>query len=282
MRRKDSESSSDPLEAYFRQIKVFPLLTFEDELELSKRIKEGSVEALHKLINSNLRLVVKIAGLYSLQDVPVLDIIQEGNLGLIHAAERYDYSKKVRFCTYASWWIRQYISRFISNKRRIVRLPLGKEEAVRKINHTYHVLSQTLMHQPQNSDIARELGISVKDVDSIVNLTSDYLPLEQNSDDYASCAIDFHEDYTYSPERTMFKKYSGEGTMRILDNLMDRERRIINCRYQLDGCKRRTLKEIGDELDLSPETVRKIERNALKKIRSRAGELREYMYYEAI
>jgi len=283
VRKKASKSSDDLLETYFKQIKDFPLLTFEDELELSRQIQNGNTEALHKLVNSNLRLVAKIAGLYNLPDIPVLDIIQEGNMGLIHAAGKFDYKKNVRFCTYASWWIRQFISRFISKKRRIVRLPQRKEDALRKIQHAYHTLCQTLMHQPQNTDIAMELGISVQDVDSIVNMAADSLPFEHNTfDDESVCTMDVHEDYTYSPERTLMKKFSKDDTMRILNKLKDKERRILSYRYQLNGCEYHTLREIGEKLDISPETVRQIEMRALKKIRSHANELKECVYDAAI
>jgi RNA polymerase primary sigma factor len=279
MHKKARKSSDNLLETYFRQIKVFPLLKFEDELELSRQIQEGNIEALHRLINSNLRLVVKIAGLFNVPSISIMDIIQEGNMGLIQASKKYDYRKNVRFCTYASWWIRQYISRFISNKRRIVRLPQRKEDALRKIQSAYNVLCQTLMHQPKNSDIAKELGISVQDVDSIVNMAADSMPFEQDvSDETGVCVMDFHEDYTYSPERTLMKQVSHDGTMRILDNLKDKEKSIISYRYQLDGCERHTLREIGDKLDLSPETVRQIEMRALKKIRRHAKELKESLY----
>jgi len=283
VRKKASKSGDDLLETYFKQIKDFPLLTFEDELELSKQIQSGNTEALHKLVNSNLRLVAKIAGLYNLPDIPVLDIIQEGNMGLIHAAGKFDYKKNVRFCTYASWWIRQFISRFISKKRRIVRLPQRKEDALRKIQHAYHTLCQTLMHQPQNTDIAMELGISVQDVDSIINMTADSLPFEHNTfDDESVCTMDVHEDYTYSPERTLMRKFSRDDTMRILNNLKDKERRILSYRYQLNGCEYHTLREIGEKLNISPETVRQIEIRALKKIRTHANELRECVYDAAI
>jgi RNA polymerase primary sigma factor len=283
MQKRITKSNDDMLETYFRQIKNFPLLTFEDELELSKQILKGNTEALHKLVNSNLRLVVKIAGLYSKNNVSILDIIQEGNLGLIHAAGKYDYSKNVRFCTYASWWIRQFISRFLSNKSRMVRLPSRKEEALRKIQYTYHVLCQTLMHQPGNSDIAKELGISVQDVDSIVNMAAGSLSYEQYpSDDETANAIDIHEDYTYCPERTLMKKASLDSTIQVLDKLKDREKNILTYRYQLNGCERHTLREIGDKFDISPETVRQIELRALRKIRIHANELRECMYVEAI
>ena len=283
MQKKTSKNSDNLLETYFRQIKAFPLLTFEEELELSKQIQKGDKAALNKLINSNLRLVVRIAGMFDKKNIPILDIIQEGNLGLMHAAEKFDYRKNVRFCTYASWWIRQFISRFIINKRRMVRLPLRKEEALHKIQRTYHILCQTLMHQPKNSDIAKELGIPVQDVDAIVNMAAAFISFEQISgEEETANAIDIHEDYTYSPERNFMKQISNDGTMRILNKLKDRERHILTYRYQLNGCERHTLREIGDKMDLSPETVRQIEMRALKKIRCHANELRENLYVEAI
>jgi len=283
MQKKASVSSDNLLETYFRQIKDFPLLTFEEELELSKEIQKGNNEALHKLVNSNLRLVAKIARLYNLPDIPVLDIIQEGNMGLLHAATKFDFRKNVRFCTYASWWIRQFISRFLSKKRRIVRLPQRKEEELRKIQHVYHSLCQTLMHQPQSEDIAKELGISVQDVDAIINMAADSLPFEQNmNDEDTLCAMDVHEDYTYSPERTLLRKFSRDGTMNILNKLKDKEKRILAYRYQLNGNEHHTLREIGDKLNISPETVRQIEMRALKKIRNHAEELKDCIYEEAI
>jgi RNA polymerase primary sigma factor len=280
---KTKQPCDNLLKTYFNQIKDYPLLTFEDELELSKQIQKGNSDALHRLVNSNLRLVIKIAGVFSVPDIPILDIIQEGNLGLIHAAEKFDYRRNVRFCTYASWWIRQYINRYISNKRRIVRLPLRKEEALKKIQRTYNVLCQTLMHQPANTDIAKELGLSVQDVDAIVNLTAGSVSFDQNiKEDDGAGAVDIHEDYTYSPERNFMKQFSHDGTLNILNKLKDREKHILNYRYQLNGCEHHTLREIGDKFDISPETVRQIEIKALRKIRSHANELREYVYVEAI
>ena len=275
--------NDDVLKTYFKQIKVYPLLDFEAELELSKRIQAGDHVALHKLINANLRLVVKIARPYIASGVSFLDLIQEGNLGLIHAAERYDHAKNVRFCTYAGWWIRQFISRYLTNKRRMVRLPHRKEEILRRIQRTYHSLSQTLMHQPRNEDIADELGISVRDVDFIINMSSGPLSLEIDGwDDDSPATMEIHEDYTYNPERNLFRQSSHDGAIRFLNKLKDRERKVLAYRYQLEGNERHTLKEIGDELDISPETVRQIEMKALQKIRSHAEELKDYIFLEAI
>lgn len=268
---------------YFKEIKAFPLLNFEEELALSRRIRGGDTEAMHTLVNSNLRLVVKIARLYTAKDVSFMDLIQEGNLGLMHAAEKYDFEKNVRFCTYASWWIRQFISRYLTNKRRLVRLPHRKEEILRKIRRTYHSLSQTLMHQPRNEDIAEELGISLQDVDYIINMSSGPLPLESDlPESETSMMLDFQEDYTYNPERNLFRESSRAGAMRVLDKLKDREKRVLTYRYQLNGAERHTLREIGDEMDISPETVRQIEMRALNKIRSHAEELKDCVCLEAM
>jgi RNA polymerase primary sigma factor len=277
------QQSEDLLQIYFDQIKVYPLLDADEEIELARLIQQGNQDALHKLINANLRLVIKIARAYAAPDVPFIDLVQEGNIGLIHAAEKYDYAKNLRFCTYASWWIRQFIARYLTNKRRIVRLPHRKEEILRRIQRTYHTLSQTLMHQPRTEDIADELGISVQDIDFIVNMSSGPLPLELDIDrDDSSVVMEIHEDYTYCPERNMLRQYYSDGARRFLDRLKDRERQVISYRYQLEDGKPHTLKEIGDKMDLSPETVRQIEKRALAKIRSHADDLKNFGFLEAM
>ena len=279
-----SENNQDELlEAYFRQIKIFPLLAFDEELELSKKIMEGDENALHKLINANLRLVVKIAKFYSSAEISIMDLIQEGNIGLLQAAQKYDHKKNVRFCTYASWWIKQSITRYISGKHRLVRLPHKKEETLRKIRRVYHILCQTLGYQPTSAQIAEELGISIKEFDYIINVTSGPLTIEPDfNDGEASPVLEIHEDYTYSPEQNMLKQSSRDGTMRILSKLKEKERRILSHRFQLNGCTHQTLREMSDALDVSPETVRQIEMRALKKIRSHAKELRDCVYVEAM
>ncbi|MDR2258929.1 MAG: RNA polymerase sigma factor RpoD/SigA [Treponema sp.] len=281
--RSETHQRDDLLQSYFSQIKGIPLLSFEEELDLSKRIQQGEKEARQTLIKANLRLVVKIARLYSAPDVSFMDIIQEGNMGLIHAAEKYDHIKNVRFSTYAGWWIRQYISRYLSNKRRTIRLPHRKEEILKKIQRSYHTLSQTLMHQPRTADIAAEIGISVEDIEVILNLVNGFVSLEAEAgdDDFPS-VMDLHEDYTYSPERAFLRQSSRDDALRFLNTLKDQEKRILMYRYQLDGCEWHTLKKIGDKMGISPETVRQIEMKALKKIRSNAEELRGCMYLEAI
>jgi len=277
------EKQEDMLQIYFNQIKAYSLLEPEEELGLAQLIQQGDKNALHKLIRANLRLVIKIARPYGAPDIPFMDLVQEGNMGLMHAAEKFDPEKKLRFCTYAGWWIRQFIIRYLTNKRRIVRLPHRKEEILRRIQYTYHTLSQTLMHQPRTEDIAGELGISVQDIDFIVNMSSGPLSLELDTgrEDNAT-VMEMHEDYTYSPERALLRQCYRDGARRFLDRLKDREKQVLSYRYQLDDGKPYTLKEIGDKMDLSPETVRQIEKKALAKIRNHADELKQFGFPEAI
>jgi RNA polymerase primary sigma factor len=275
--------NNDLLQIYFDQIKIYPLLDREEEIQLARHANEGDKDALQKLVKANLRLVVKIARSYTAQDVQFMDLIQEGNMGLMHAAEKFDYKKNVRFCTYAGWWIRQFIIRYLANKHRMVRLPHRKEEMLRRIQRTYHNLSQTLMRQPRTEEIALELGISVNEIDFILNMSYGILPLEMDNgkDDYAA-TMEVHEDYTYCPERTLFRQFYRDSARRCLDKLKDRERKVLSYRYQLDNDKQYTFKEIGAEMDLSPEMVRQIELKALAKIRRHANELDYNDYQEAI
>ncbi|MDR2303013.1 MAG: RNA polymerase sigma factor RpoD/SigA [Treponema sp.] len=274
--KETKERDENILQVYFDQIKLVALLSFDEELELARRIQEGDEAARRKLIEANLRLVVKIARAYIVQDVSFMDIIQEGNMGLMHAVEKYDYRKNVRFSTYAGWWIRQYISRYLSNNRRTIRLPHRKEEIFRKIKSAYHTLSQALMRQPKTSEIAEEIGVPVDDVEYIMAITNGLVSLEMETGDEESAVMvmDLHEDYTYSPERAFMRKSSRAEALKVLDRLKDREKRILMYRYQLNGCETHTLKKIGDKMGISPETVRQIEMKALKKMRSHAEELR--------
>jgi RNA polymerase primary sigma factor len=279
--KKEAIDSEDILQSYFRKIRTIPLLSFEEELELSRRIHKGDKAAKQQLIESNLRLVVKIARGYITSDVSFMDIIQEGNMGLMWAAEKYDPLKNVRFSTYASWWIRKSIARYLSSRRRIIRLPHRKEEILRKIQKAYHILSQTLMHQPSAEEISNYIGVSREDVVFIMSITNGTIPLEINSaDDESTSIVDIHEDYTYNPERTLMKKSMRTETLRFLNCLKDREKRILIYRYQLNGCKRYTLKTIGDKMGISSETVRQIEIKALKKIRENSRDFRDIVYYD--
>ena len=277
MNKDNDNDSDDGLHAYFGRLKNIPLLTFEEEKDLSRRIQTGDEIARHRLIEANLRLVVKIARGYLAFGISLMDLIQEGNMGLMRAAEKYDHTKEVRFSTYASWWIRQSISRFLSNKRRIIRLPHRKEEVLRQIKQAYYSLSQVLMRMPRIEEIAAEINVPKADVEFLLSLANDFIPYEsglQNSESVS--VVEFHEDYTYSPERAMIRKSSQEATLRVLDRLKDKEKRILIYRYQLNGGREYTLKYISRKLGLSLETVRQIELRALEKLRGQADDLRIY------
>ncbi len=268
----------DLIKTYFAQIKKAELLTFEEELELSKRSLSGDAEARKKLIEANLRLVVKIAKAYVTPDVSLLDLIQEGNLGLIKAASKYDYRKHVRFSTYASWWIKQSIVRSLSNKKRTIRLPHRKEEKIRKINKAFNTLSQKFMREPTCEEIAKEIGFDEEEVALLMKLSNSVVSLDSSLNKDSSTLQDVIEDYSYDPDREMMKKSLKEDTMKFLKTLMEKERKILMYRFAFLGGKKYTLKKIGDELGISPETVRQIEMRALKKLRAIAEDLRDYMY----
>lgn len=275
-KKLDERQHEDALRTYFDQIKVTPLLTFEEELELSRRIKKGDELARQKLIESNLRLVVKIAKAFVSNDVPLLDLIQEGNLGLIRAAQKYDYAKNVRFSTYANWWIKQAITRALANKRRAIRLPHRKEEALKKIQKAYNTLSQRFMRRPSTEEVAKEVGLPIAEAEHIINLANGIVSLDAETGDDSGSLIDLFEDYTYSPDREILRESVRLQTLDMLERLMEREKRILMYRFQFYGGERYTLKRIGEELGISPETVRQIEIRALKKLRSQAEDLKDY------
>ena len=278
MAKHDGNYHNETLQAYFDQIKRTPLLSFEEEIELSKRIQRSDDAAKQRLIEANLRLVVKIAKGFLTNDVALLDLVQEGNLGLIRAASKYDYRKNVRFSTYASWWIKQAISRALSNKRRPIRLPHRKENALRKIQRAQTVLSQSLMREPTNLEIGKEVGLDCAEVEKICGLANTMVSLDSEINDEDSGTFhDVFEDYSYSPDAVLMKDSMREETLRFLDRLKERERQILLHRFAFVGGKKHTLKSISEEMGISPETVRQIEIRALKRLRQEADVLREYV-----
>ncbi len=277
-KREIATSFDDNLKAYFNQIKKAKLLTFEEELALSRRIQGGDEEARKQLVESNLRLVVRIAKGFLTPEVSILDLIQEGNLGLMRAAAKYDYRKQVRFSTYASWWIKQSIVRSLSNKKRVIRLPHRQEEKLRKINKVYNSLSQVLMREPSLQEIAEEIGLGEEEVASIINSSGSVASLDSSLSADSGSLHDMVEDFSFDPGRELMKKMQREDTLRFLDSLQEKEKQILLYRFSFVSGKRQTLKKIGDELGISPETVRQIEIRALKKLRAFSDELKEYVY----
>jgi len=271
-----SDATEDTLRAYFDQIKKSKLLTFEEELALSRRVRRGDQAARQQLVTANLRLVVRIAKKYMTPDVSLLDLIQEGNLGLIKAASKYDYRKKVRFSTYASWWIKQAIVRALSNKRRLIRLPHRKEEKLRRINKAFNSLSQVLKRSPNAREIAEELGLQEREVQAIVGLSGSVISLDGPTPEDNGTLQDLIMDSSYLPDKELMQRSLREKTLRFLDTLLEKEKQILLYRFAFYGGRKYTLKMIGDELGISPETVRQIEIRALRKLKECAEELREY------
>jgi RNA polymerase primary sigma factor len=241
-------------------------------------VQQGDETARQTLIEANLRLVVRIAKKYMTRDVALLDLIQEGNLGLIKAASKYDFRKHVRFSTYASWWIKQAIVRALSNKRRTIRLPHRKEEKLRKINKAYNALSQELKRTPNIDEIAAELGLKKREVETIVQLSNAVVSLDGPTQEDSGTLQDVIEDNSYIPDRELLQENLRERTLKFLETLLEKEKQILLYRFAFYGGKKYTLKKIGDEMGISPETVRQIEIRALRKLKENAEELREFVY----
>lgn len=272
----DQNSISD----YLKEIRKFPLLGFEQELELSRLIQNGDLSARKKLIESNLRLVVTVARKYAAPDLPLLDIIQEGNLGLITAAQKYEFSYNVRFSTYACWWIQQAITRAIANKRRLIRLPFRKEELAGRVRRVSAELYQTHSRNPTTEEIADELNITSQEVRDIIRNSGSVTSLDVQLDDEDSASLkDLIPDSTYNPESMFMKKYTHDCMLQALSGLKENERDIMLKRYNLqnDG-KNFTLKAIGNQYGVSAETIRQVELRALRKLRTCSDELREIVY----
>jgi len=267
----DMSRSEDTLKIYYERVKQIPLLSAEEERDLSMRIQSGEEAARSRLIEANLRLVIKIARAFANFDVPLIDLIQEGNMGLIKAAERFDYRRNVRFSTYASWWIKQAVTRSLVNSRRAIRLPHRKEELIKRIHKTYGYLSQSLAREPTRGEIASELGIEEHFVHEAMEMSSSIMPLEgDNDDEEAGSVLDVYADDTYSPDAELMRNSLREKTVTLLEALMEKERQVLIYRFEFYGNKKRTLKGIGQAMGISAETVRQIEKRAIRKLREQS------------
>jgi RNA polymerase primary sigma factor len=270
-------NQTDALQAYYSQIRQSSLLTAEEEHALSRRIQSGDNAARTRLIECNLRLVVKIAKAYVNPDVSLLDLIQDGNLGLLKAASRFDHRKNVRFSTYAAYWIRQSITRSLANRRRAIRLPHRKEGALKSIQRAYNFLSQKLMRSPSVAEIAEEVNMSVDDVTEIMHMAIAPVSLDMEINEDNGTMMDLVEDNSYAPDEYVMDKLLRDETMASVKGLKEREQMVIRYRFALDGGERYTLKRVSDAMGISPETVRQIEMRAIKKLRREADHLKEMM-----
>jgi RNA polymerase primary sigma factor len=273
----DKKQTINNLTAYLMQLGKDKLLTAEEEKGLSKRILKGDKKAREVLINANLRLVVKIAKGYLSNDMELIDLIQEGNLGLIKAADKFDFKKNVRFSTYASFWIKQSIARALSNKSRMIRLPHRKEEKLRKITRAQNKLSKDFGRTPDVLELAVETRLEEDEIDRILKLPDKVLSIESTHDETNYSLKNVVEDPKYNPDYLVMRNYLREKTQEMLKILTEKEKKVLLMRYSFFSGEKNTLKDIGQKLSISPETVRQIEMRALKKIRDHFSHLKEFI-----
>jgi len=266
------------LRHYFDEIKKYKLLTYEDEKQLAQEIEKGDKNAFNTMVKSNLRLVINIAKHYISSGWGLPDLIQEGNLGLIRAVEKYDFRKNVRFSTYASWWIKQAITRSLSNKKRMIRLPHRKEEKLRKINRTIVEMSQELNNEPSMNQVAKRLKYNEIDILNLKIVSEKIMSIDAEINDNGHSISDLIDDKKTSPEYVYNKIDMKKQTEKMLGTLKQKERDVIKSRYAFDTSKKQTLESIGKDLGLSAETVRQIELKAIKKIKENYSYLKDYLF----
>ncbi len=273
--------TDDPVRMYFKEIGKVPLLSAEEERDLAIRIEQGDEDAKKKLCESNLRLVVSIARRYLNRGLSFLDLIQEGNLGLIKAVEKFDYTKGYKFSTYATWWIRQAITRSIADQARTIRIPVHMVETINKLIRISRQLLQEYGREPTSEEIAKEMGISVEKVREIKKISQDPVSLETPiGEEEDSHLGDFIPDEDIpSPVEAAAYSMLQKQLREVLDTLSEREKKVLILRFGLDDGRPRTLEEVGREFNVTRERIRQIEAKALRKLRhpSRSKKLRDYL-----
>jgi RNA polymerase primary sigma factor len=271
----------DPVRMYLKEIGRVPLLTPEEEVDLAKRMEEGDIEAKRRLAEANLRLVVSIAKRYVGRGMLFLDLIQEGNLGLIKAVEKFDYRKGYKFSTYATWWIRQAITRAIADQARTIRIPVHMVETINKLIRVSRQLLQELGRDPNPEEIAKEMNITEDKVREIMKIAQEPVSLEtpigEEEDSHLGDFIEDHEARAPAEEAsfTLLREQLNE----VLKTLTDREQRVLRLRFGLDDGRARTLEEVGQKFGVTRERIRQIEAKTLRKLRhpSRSKKLKDYL-----
>jgi RNA polymerase primary sigma factor len=273
------EPSLDSLRLYLRSIGRVDLLTADEEIALAKRIERGDIAAKRHMVEANLRLVVSIAKGYLGRGLSFLDLIQEGSLGLIRAVEKFDYRRGYKFSTYATWWIRQAVTRAIADKARTIRIPVHMVEKLNRVTHVERQLVQRMGREPEPTEIAEELKITVREVRDILRVAQMPISLEKPVGDEEESELgDFvADDRTEEPFDTATERLQREDIQKALDALPERERQVIELRYGLRGHEPLTLEEVGRAFGVTRERIRQIENNTLKKLKQlpEAQRLRE-------
>ena len=274
-------SVDDPVRMYLREIGKIQLLSYDKELELAKRILENDEEAKQELAEANLRLVVSIAKKYVGRGMLFLDLIQEGNMGLIKAVEKFDYTKGFKFSTYATWWIRQAITRAIADQARTIRIPVHMVETINRLIRTSRHLLQQLGREPTPEEIAKEMDISVEKVMEIQKIAQDPVSLETpiGEEDDSHLGDFIQDEDSPAPHDAASYTLLREQLEDVMGTLTPREAKVLKLRFGLEDGKARTLEEVGKEFDVTRERIRQIEAKALRKLRhpSRSKKLRDYM-----
>ncbi|WP_371874472.1 RNA polymerase sigma factor RpoD [Senimuribacter intestinalis] len=271
----------DPVRMYLKEIGKVPLLSADEEIELAQRMEKGDEEAKKKLCEANLRLVVSIAKRYVGRGMLFLDLIQEGNLGLIKAVDKFDYRKGYKFSTYATWWIRQAITRSIADQARTIRIPVHMVETINKLIRVSRQLLQTYGREPSPEEIAKEMGISVDKVREIQKIAQEPVSLEtpigEEEDSHLGDFIP--DDDVPAPAEAAAFSMLKEQLVEVLDTLTEREQKVLKLRFGLEDGRSRTLEEVGKEFDVTRERIRQIEAKALRKLRhpSRSKKLKDYL-----
>jgi RNA polymerase primary sigma factor len=277
----ENAPAEDPLKLYVRQIGGGPLLTREEERELARRKDEGDEDAKRRLIESNLRLVMAITRNYTKANVPLLDLIQEGNLGLIRAVEKFDYRLGFKLSTYATWWIRQAITRALADQGRTIRLPVHVADQVRRLLRARRQLAQKLNHEPSLAELARETQQSEERVRELLELVENPVSLETPVGDGESLYGDLIEDVnSLAPHEQTAEHARGLELAGALEQLNPRMRRVLSLRFGLDGESPQTLEEVGNQLGITRERVRQLETRALRELRQAAPGLEHYLRAE--
>lgn len=277
----DGLSIDDPVRMYLREIGRVPLLSATQEVSLAKRMEDGDEEARRHLTEANLRLVVSVAKKYIGRGMSLLDLIQEGNIGLIRAVEKFDYRKGYKFSTYATWWIRQAITRAIADQARTIRIPVHMVETINRLIRTSRRLVQELGRDPTSDEIAEEMGLPPEKVREIIKISQEPVSLETPiGEEEDSHLGDFIEDVkALAPADAASHQLLKEQVEDVLDSLTQRERRVLQLRFGLDDGRSRTLEEVGREFGVTRERIRQIEAKALRKLRhpSRSKKLKDYL-----
>ena len=274
-------SIEDPVRMYLKEIGKVPLLSAEEEIELAKRMENGDEAAKKRLAEANLRLVVSIAKRYVGRGMLFLDLIQEGNLGLIKAVEKFDYRKGYKFSTYATWWIRQAITRAIADQARTIRIPVHMVETINKLIRVSRQLLQELGREPTPEEIAKEMDMSVERVREILKISQEPVSLEtpigEEEDSHLGDFI--QDDNVPVPADAAAFTLLKEQLVEVLSTLTDREQKVLRLRFGLDDGRARTLEEVGKEFNVTRERIRQIEAKALRKLRhpSRSRKLKDYL-----